>query len=215
MDKSKILILGSNAYVNQINYYDLPCISVNGINLPYVSEERNLGVWMISNLSWSRHLSCISKKDHGTLHALKYHKYSLSEEMRIKLVTALLLPHIDYCCLASHGLTGGLDKMLRKLVNLRMRFIYNLKQGEHTTPFRQRLNWLPVRNRRLYFLGILAYKVIHQTVPSYITELFFAPSAVPRHSERLLDHDVLFHIPIHRTMTYRSSSRLSAAYLWN
>ena len=47
--KSKILILGSIAYVNGINYYDLPCISVNGINLPYVSEERNLGVWMMSN----------------------------------------------------------------------------------------------------------------------------------------------------------------------
>ena len=169
----------------------------------------------MSDLSWSKHVSCISRKVHGTLHALKYHKDSLSEEIRIKLVTALLLPHLDYCCLVYHGLTDGLDKKLQKLVNLGIRFIYNLKQGEHITPFRQRLNWLIVRNRRLYFLGILAYNVRHLTVPSYISELFCAPSSEPRYSERLLDHDMSFHIPIHRTETYRSSFRLSAAYFWN
>ena len=134
--KSKILIFGSNAYVNQINYYDLPCIFVNGINLPYVSKERNLRVCMMSNLSWSRHVSCISRKVHGTLHALKYHKDSLLEEMRLKLVTALLLPHIDYCCSVYHGLIDGLDKKLQKLVNLEIRFIYNSKRGEHIAPFR-------------------------------------------------------------------------------
>ena len=42
--ESEILIFGSSAYVNQINYHDLPCISIHCINLPYVSSERNLGV---------------------------------------------------------------------------------------------------------------------------------------------------------------------------
>ena len=167
--KSKILIFGSTAYVNQINYYDLPCISVHGINLPYVSSERNLGVWMMSDLSWSRHVSCISRKVHGTLHVLKYHKDSLSEEMRIKLVTALILPHLDYCCLFYHGLTDGLYKKLQKLVNLGIPFIYNLKRGEHITPFRQRLNWLIVRNRRLFISSgfLLIMLVIGLSPPTY------------------------------------------------
>ena len=170
--------------INEINYHDLPCDLVKGINLPYVSEERNLGVWMMNNLSWNRHVSCISRKVHGTLHALKY----LSEETRIKLVTALLFTNIDFCCLVYHGLTDDLDKKLQKLVNLEIRFIYNLKRGEHIT-VRYRLT---VRYRRLHFLGILAYRVRHRTVPSYIAELFCAPSTVLRHSERLPDHNTLF-----------------------
>ena len=32
-------------------------MSVNNINLPYVSDERNLEVRMQSNLSWSMHVT--------------------------------------------------------------------------------------------------------------------------------------------------------------
>ena len=62
--KSKILILGSNAYVNQINLKNLS-ITVYNVELLYVSKERNLGVIMQSNLSWSRHIY------HASLHTLK------------------------------------------------------------------------------------------------------------------------------------------------
>ena len=41
--KSKILILGSNAYVSQINLKNLLPITINNVDSPYVSEERNLG----------------------------------------------------------------------------------------------------------------------------------------------------------------------------
>ena len=72
--KSKILILGSNAYVSWIKLSDLPPVSVGGINLPYVTIERSLRVGLQKDLSWRKHVSLISSMVHGTLHALKYHK---------------------------------------------------------------------------------------------------------------------------------------------
>ena len=67
----------------------------------------------------------------------------------------------------------------------------------------------------MYFLGVLAYRVIHESVPSYITDLFSSPNVEPRRSSRLPTAPSAFHIPLHRTTAYRNSFRLSAAYFWN
>ena len=99
-------------------------------------------------------MSLISRKIRGTLHAVKFHKNALSIEVKIKLVTALILPHLDYCCLVYHGLADELSIRLQRLVNCGIRFIYDLRRDVHITSYRQRLGWLSVENRRLYFLGV-------------------------------------------------------------
>ena len=144
LSESKILILGSNTYVNRIKLSDLPSVSVSGVSLPYVTEERSLGVVLQNDLSWRKHVSLISRKVHGTLHALKFHKNALSIEVKIKLVTALILPHLDYCCLVYHGLSDELNTRLQRLVNCSIRFIYDLRRDVHITPYRLRLGWLSV-----------------------------------------------------------------------
>ena len=117
LSNSKILILGSNTYVNRIKLSDLLSVSVSGISLPYVTEKRSLGVVLQNNLSWRKHVSLISRKVHGTLHALKFHKNALSIEVKIELVTALISPHLDYSCLVYHGLSDELNIRLQQLVN--------------------------------------------------------------------------------------------------
>ena len=86
---SKILIIGSNAYVSQINWGDLPPVFIGGIDLPYVTEERSLEIILQNNLSWRKHVSLISRRVHGTLHVLKYHENALS--IKVKSKTSLLL----------------------------------------------------------------------------------------------------------------------------
>ena len=196
LSKSKILILGSNTYVNRIKLSDLPSVSVSGISLPHVTEERSLGVVLQNNLSWRKHVSLISRKVHGTLHALKLNKNALSIEVRIKLVTALILPHLDYCCLVYHGLSDELNIRLQRLVNCSIRFIYYLRRDVHIEPYRLRLGWLSVESRRLYFLGVMAYRVIRESVSSYITDLFSSPIVEPRRSSCLPASSV-FDIPLH------------------
>ena len=90
------------------------------------------------------------------------------------------------------------------------------RQSEHITPFRRRLGWLSVKNRRLFFLGIMTYKVWVLEVPAYISELF-SDSTERSETQRLSRHSNMpttFHIPIHKTITYRNSFRLSTIYLW-
>ena len=65
---SKAIILGSRAFVSRIDTSTLPCISVDGIALPFVSEVRNLGVVMSSNWSWRSHVLSISRRAYLYLH---------------------------------------------------------------------------------------------------------------------------------------------------
>lgn len=52
LEKTKILIQGSSSvFINRLNLNFLPPIEIKGKILTYVSEVRNLGVLMSSNLS--------------------------------------------------------------------------------------------------------------------------------------------------------------------
>lgn len=213
LSKSKVMILGSTQFVKSIDFHTLPPINVSEVNLPYVSEARNLGVVMMSDLSWRSHVSLVSQKVHYTLYRLKYHRNSLSLELKCKLVTTLVFPIIDYCCLVYHNLTDELDTKLQRLINCCVRFIFDLRRDEHISPFRHRLQWLSVKNRRLYFLGCYMYQVTYLTTPSYISDRFTRPAGyrLPRSAAP----PSRYHIPSHRTVTYRNSFLLSAVYFWD
>lgn len=190
-------------------------VTIANIPVPFVSEVKNLGVYLSYDLSWKRHISYVSQKVHFALNKLKFNKNSLSTALRIKIVTTLVLPHIDYCCLVYHGLSSEMNTKLQRLVNCSIRFIFNLKFDEHVTPYRRCLGWLSVENRRRYFLGCQTYRIIYMNSPSYLNELFTVFDPEQRRSERLLTSSHIFHIPQFRTTTYRNSFHLSMIFLWH
>jgi len=143
--KSKILILGSSPYIRNINHNTLPPITINSHQLPFVHDAKNLGVIISFNLFWRSHVSHISRKVHNTLHKLKYHRNALSIDLQIKLITILVFPHLDYCCLVYHNLTAELNIKLQQLINCCIRFIYNLRRDVHITPYGHQLKWLSVK----------------------------------------------------------------------
>ena len=104
--------------------------------------------------------------------------------------------------------------ILERLVNCGIHFIYDLRRDFHITPYRWRLGWLSVENRRMYFLGIMAYRVDHHLVPSYICDFLSSPAVDPRRSSRLPSAASVFHIPLHRTTVYCHSFCYLVAYFW-
>lgn len=214
ISKSKILILGSATYTNAINLDSLPVINIERSIIPYVDHARNLGVILQSNLSWSKHVNSISGRVHATLHRLKFHKNSLPTTLRIKLVQTLIFPLIDYCYVVYNDLSSGLSVKLQKLINCAIRFIYNLRYDEHITPFRHRLKWLSMNNRRTYFMGIMLFNILHGCAPEYLNEIFARKQAIGRFPSRLQINET-FHIPLHRTTLYRNSFHLAGCYFWH
>lgn len=210
------LILLSQRYLSlliKLNNNDLnllPPITIDLTPLPFVSDAMNLGVIFMPILE-KTYCACLTEG--ASLQKLKFNKNSLSIELRIKLVSTLILPHIDYCCLIYHGLTGELNTKLQRLVNCCIRF--NLRRDEHITPYRCKLGWFSVENRKLYFLGCQIYRIFFLQSPSYLSELFILLDPLLRRSDRQVTSSQTFHIPSHRTSTYRSSFHLSSVYYWH
>ncbi|KAK0169327.1 hypothetical protein PV328_012197 [Microctonus aethiopoides] len=214
LDKTKILIMGSASYINNIEADTLPVITINQTVLPYVQHARNLGVILQSSLSWSKHVTYISSRVHTTLYRIKLHNNSLSVPLKTKLVTSLIFPILDYCCVVYNDVTVQLNLKLQRLMNSAIRFIYNIRRDEHITPFRLKLRWLTVRDRRKYFMAILVYKILFGVTPDYIKEIFELRRVDLRQSERNIKPQT-FQIPNHRTSLYSKSFHIAAINLWH
>lgn len=213
--KSKILIIGSSVYTNNIKLDELQPIAVNGISIPYVTEAKNLGVIFSSNLSWKSHINLISQKVNFSLYKLKHNKNALSRDLRTKLVRTLIFPIIDYCCIVYHDLTDELNSKLQVLFNNCIRFIFNLRRDVHITPYRLQLNWLSVKNRRLYFLACSTYRILNSFSAPYLRDDFISHIHIQNRPIRQAAQVRFFSIPLHRTECYRKSFLISSFYLWN
>ena len=93
------IIFGSDQMMMRIDTSSLPQIVIRGHQVEFVSAVKNLGVTLTSNLSWNTHVSSIISRVHGDLKRLRFRDHFLSHSLKKQLVTALILPHFDYCCL--------------------------------------------------------------------------------------------------------------------
>lgn len=103
---------------------------------------------------------------------------SLSLRLRIQLVTALFFPVFYYSAAFFTDLTGQQKLKLRRLMNSRVQFIYNLRKDEHILGYYERLRWLDSDDRREYLTCSLLFSIILKSTPPYLSEnfLFTVPS---------------------------------------
>ena len=87
LSKSKVLIMGRDSYVRNIDLSRLPVISVDGVSIPYVDDARNLGVMLTSSLSWGSHVRHVSHRVHFSIRKLKFQRNVLSRHLRGTLIT--------------------------------------------------------------------------------------------------------------------------------
>ena len=114
---------------------------------------------MTNDLSWANQVDDISKKVFGSLRRFRSFDRALSLDVRICLISAMVTPYIDYCCLLHLDNTTVLDLILQRAFNACIRFIFKLRKYTHITPYLTRLGWLNIRKRRFYFLGSLIYQI--------------------------------------------------------
>lgn len=105
--KSKILIFGSPGDVDNLNYGELPQISLGDEMIPFVNSAKNLGLIIDTKLSWEPYINDLTRRVWFTLRQLRRSHSMLSREVRKILVQSLIFPIFDYCCLAVTDLNGG------------------------------------------------------------------------------------------------------------
>ncbi|CAG5084884.1 Protein of unknown function [Cotesia congregata] len=213
---TKIIILGSNRKLRQLNNSHLPQIIIDGNTIPYVTYTKHLGIHLSNNLSWDAHVAHITRKVYGTLNCLKHRKNILSTSTRKLLITATIVPIIEYCSLVLIDSSKRLDYKLQRLVNNCIRFIYNLRREEYVTPYRESLNWLTIKTKRRYCLACFLYKIFKTDEPKFLKNLFIEEYPDIRRSDRIAakSNNITFKIPSFSSTVYEHSFVISAIRLW-
>jgi hypothetical protein len=88
-----------------------------------------------------------------------------------QLVCALVIHHLYYGNSLLYGLPDYLLDKLQLVQNGAVRLVTQTRKHEHTTSKRKSLHWLPIRQRVMYKIAVLAYQCFNGTAPSYLCKL--------------------------------------------
>lgn len=212
-DKTKVMVIGTTRHINTINLISLAPVTVHGQPLQYSTNTKCLGITLTNKLQWHEHTDSTVRKIFGTLHQLRINRRNIPKELRVLLITTLVFPHIDYCCLIYLDLTGELNLLLERALNACVRFIFDLRRDEHITPYYKQLGWLKISDRRKYFLGCMIFNILKTKTPLYLSQyLVFRDRMLSRDTRAQTDHLI---VPICRTELFKKSFRSAAPQFWN
>ncbi|XP_044584493.1 uncharacterized protein LOC123264994 [Cotesia glomerata] len=213
--KTKAMLLGSNNRVKSLIREGLPPIIIDSVTLPYTDSAKCLGLHLSSDLSWNFHVVKTVSKINSTLYSLKLRKNIYTANIKKLLVSATILPLIDYCIIVLTNSLYENDRKLQRSLNSAIRFIFHLKRDEHITPYRRELGWLSIKSRRIYYVACYFYKLLDIEKPCYLRDLFCKDLTV-KHSERLAaKKNSSFKMPNFATTHYEYSFVVTVIRLWD
>ena len=125
--KTKSIIFGSTPNLVFLANQQLPSVVVDNYPVEYVSQIKNLGVIMTTDLTWNAPIRSVSSKVHNTLFKLRQRAWLIPRDEKKLLVQALVITHLDYACLVYDSMPGCVKLKVQRLMNASIRYIYNLR----------------------------------------------------------------------------------------
>jgi len=139
----------------------------------------------------------------------------LGRDVSARLVSALVLSHLDYCNAVLVGLPAATLAPLQRVLRAAARLVLDLKPRDHVSPALRGLHWLPVVQRIDYKLCLLVHKALIGQAPDYITNLLTLVTNIPsRSSLRASSNGDLFQRRTERQIGDRAFS-VAAPRAWN
>lgn len=166
-------------------------------------------------MNWSDHVRDLSRKFYSTLHGMMRLKHFLPITAKVQLVNTLLLPIIDYGDVCYVDANEDLVNKLERLLNMAIRFIFNLRKFDHVSSYRSRLKWLTIRGRRSLRVLCMLYSILNNgKYPDYLFSKFLFRADA--HDRQLRSSEnLLLTFPSHRSGFMSNSFVVTAVRLWN
>ena len=202
--KSKFMLVTTRQKRQNIKS-KLTDLKVNGKVLEEVNSYKLLGLNIDNNLSWSHHVSTLSKKLSKKVFQLNRIKHFLDHHTRKLFFSAYIQPDIDYAStcwdLASKSCLKPLESLYRRSIKL-----IPLKSSSLLNEDYKKLNILPLNLRFRFNKGVFMYKVMKNLAPPYLYEKFPV--------KNIRGKSIIF-TPRPRTDLFMSSLVHSGSKIWN
>lgn len=142
----------------------------NNTFLPVSFEAMNLGVKLDHELTFSPHISMIMNQSYTMISDIgRIKKYLTVNDLRC-LVQCIIVSRLDNCNSLFYGIQEYEIARLQKLQNSCARLIYGRKKFDHVSDLYIELHWLPIKQRIIFKILLLVYKIFLNMAPVYIEE---------------------------------------------
>ena len=103
----------------------------------------------------------------------------LDQNTTARLVHAFITSVLDSCNSLVYGLPDSHINRLQRIQNTAAHLVARVPRRSHITPVLRTLHWLPVKDRSVYKILLLAYKAQHDLAPQYLMDII-SPYRPPR-----------------------------------
>ena len=167
--KTEFLLIGLPAQLAKIHN---PTLTIpSNTTIQPVFSAQNLGVIFDSNLSFSDHISYISKSCFSHIRDLQRIRSTLDHKTACTIATSLIHSNLDYCNSLYLNINSQQLIRLQLILNSAVRAVTKTPKFHHITPHLKSLPWLKIEQRIQYKILSLTYKSLQHNKPSSISDL--------------------------------------------
>ena len=212
--KTQLIWFGTPQQLLKLDY---TLLSEKFPHFTFSSSVRDLGVTLDSSLTFTEHISKLTRSSYFQLRRLRAIRRSVSSSTFTSIVHAFVCSRIDYC----NSLLVGLPKVrlspLQSVLNAAARLIARLPRFSHISTFMaEQLHWLPLSVRIQFKVLILMLKSQLGLAPKYLCHQILRPlSATSKRPLRSSDRLDLFVPRVRTTMAQSRSFVCIGPSLWN
>ena len=190
--KTNCMIICDNGNSEVNNNPDLD-IFLKGVNISQESDCKYLAVTLDSQMKFQIHVNDVINKLKRALSIFTRAAHFVDISTRITLYNTLLLPHLDYCSTVWSGSLRKCDLVrLQRIQNRVMRTILHCHPRTHILDMLRTLKWMSVKQRLHHNLCIFIWKIIHNQVPTYLSNIYTPVANIPSHNTRFSSNSSLF-----------------------
>ena len=169
-DKTDVLYI-SNPFHHSVFYGNIMCTIegenfINSIN----QSVKSLGVTLDNNLTMKKMVLETVKSCYSSLKKLGGVRRYLPQDIKLKMVMSYIISRLDFC----NGLYANISKTLlnklQKLLNACVRFVMNIPNRMNVNDVSKSLHILPVKNRIMFKLCLIVYKILKGSSPEYLKD---------------------------------------------
>jgi hypothetical protein len=149
----------------------LPPININNQIIDEVNDHKVLGVTVDNNMSWSEHVSVLSKNISQKVYQLSKIKHYLDLHSRRKKIQAYIQSSIDYASTIWGSASANTIKPLLSLHKRALKFVLNKTTSLTNVDYKQS-NILPLDKRLVYNKGVMMHRIMTGHAPPSLIHTF-------------------------------------------
>lgn len=166
-NKSKVMIFGRKTDI--LCYGADVKVTIQGSTLPILSEARNLGLVIDTDLRFRKHVSTILQGAYAKLKSLYPSRHLLNIKTKTLLCNSLILSKFNFGDVVYGPCLLRVDEQrIQKAQNACLRFIYGIKKFDRISHKLLDAKWLSMSRRTRLHSCVFYYNIVQKEKPQYL-----------------------------------------------